>query len=247
MPLTTFAAGRLFGARHGTGRPWVLALHGWSRSHRDFDAVLDGLDALALDLPGFGAAPAPPQGWSTAEYGRWIAPVLDEMAQPVVVLGHSFGGRVAVHLGAAASERVAALVLSGVPLVDPAGTSRRRPPAAFRAGRALYRAGLIGDARMAALRHRHGSPDYRASAGVMREVLVKAVGEDGRYGPVLGSYGGPVELVWGQADTAAPVGMARAAAEAYPQANLQILGGVDHFTPQHAPDAIRAALDRHRR
>ncbi|HZD66295.1 MAG TPA: hypothetical protein VE152_09375, partial [Acidimicrobiales bacterium] len=62
--LKAYDAGRLFGTRTGTGPAWVLALHGWRRSHRDFDAVLGGrsgppVDAVALDLPGFGATPAP--------------------------------------------------------------------------------------------------------------------------------------------------------------------------------------------
>ena len=80
MPLSTFAGGRLVGVRHGTDRPWMLALHGWRRDHHDFDEVLAGLDAIALDLPGFGAAAAPPEGWDTADYAEWILPVLDEMA-----------------------------------------------------------------------------------------------------------------------------------------------------------------------
>ena len=82
--LKAFAAGRVFGASSGTGPPWVLALHGWRRSHRDFDAVLDGVAAIALDLPGFGATPQPPEPWSTRQYAEWIAPVLDELAPGAV-------------------------------------------------------------------------------------------------------------------------------------------------------------------
>ncbi|MDP9388251.1 MAG: alpha/beta hydrolase, partial [Actinomycetota bacterium] len=115
--LKAFAGGRLFGVAHGSGPASVLALHGWGRSAADFDAALAGLDAVALDLPGFGATPPPPQAWGGAEYAAAVAPVLDEMAPPVVVLGHSFGGRVAVHLAASRPPLVAGLVLAGVPLV----------------------------------------------------------------------------------------------------------------------------------
>src|SRR5439155_12318690 len=54
--LTAFDNGRLFGAVSGTKPPWVLALHGWRRTHQDFDAVIGAVmgnavvDALALDL-----------------------------------------------------------------------------------------------------------------------------------------------------------------------------------------------------
>jgi pimeloyl-ACP methyl ester carboxylesterase len=151
VPLTSFAGGTLFGVRHGQGRPWVLALHGWQRSHRDFDTVLDGFDAIALDLPGFGATPAPPAAWSTAEYAAAMVPVLDEMAETVVVLGHSFGGRVSVHLAAAHPDRIGAQVLTGVPLTR-TPEPRRRAPWPFLAGRALHRAHLVSDRRMERIR-----------------------------------------------------------------------------------------------
>jgi pimeloyl-ACP methyl ester carboxylesterase len=240
MPLTTFAGGRLFGVRYGTDDPWVLALHGWQRSHRDFSAVLDGIAAVALDLPGFGVAPPPPEGWATADYAQWLTPVLDEMSEQVVVLGHSFGGRVAVHLAVARPDRVAAMVLTGVPLTRPPGARPARAPVPFRVARALHAAGLVGAARMEAMRHRYGSADYRAASGVMRDVLVKAVNED--YLDELCRFRGPVEMVWGEDDTTAPVAAARLAESTCPGAHLTVLPSVDHFTPTRAPGALRSAL-----
>ena len=107
--LKAFAGGNLFGATTGSGRPWVLALHGWRRTHVDFDAVVGGpdpLDAVALDLPGFGVSPEPPEGWGAEDYASFVSAVLDEMVDRVVVIGHSFGGRVAVHLAANHPDRV---------------------------------------------------------------------------------------------------------------------------------------------
>src|SRR5690349_2241588 len=130
------------------------------RTRRDFDTVLEGLDGVAVDLPGFGASAPPPAPWTTAEYAEWLAPVVDELAAPAVVVGHSFGGRVAVHLALCRPERIGALVLTGVPLLRDPGRPRRRVPLGFRVARALYRRGLVPEARMEALRRRHGSADY---------------------------------------------------------------------------------------
>jgi pimeloyl-ACP methyl ester carboxylesterase len=242
--LKTFGGGRLFGASFGNGQPWVLALPGWTRTHRDFDGVLDGLDAIALDLPGFGAAPPPPQAWSTAEYAEYVVPVLDDLAPGAVLLGHSFGGRLAVHLAATHPEKVGAMVLSGVPLVASPGTRRRRSPLAFRVGRSLHRRGLIGEARMEALRQRYGSSDYRAATGVMRDVLVKAVNET--YEASLAAFPGPIELVWGVDDDQVPLATAEAAAAVCADATLTRCSGVGHFVPLRAPDALKAAVERHR-
>jgi len=237
--LKAFAGGRLFGALHGNPPPRVLALHGWGRTSRDFDAVLAGLDAVALDLPGFGASPVPPEAWGAAEYAAAVAAAVDE---PVVVVGHSFGGRVAVHLAATRPELVRALVLTGVPLLRPPGAVRRKPARLFRLARALHRRGLVGDGRMEALRQRYGSADYRAAQGIMRAVHVRAVNET--YESQLGALRCPVELVWGEGDADVPLSVASAAAELVPGATVTVLPGVAHLVPTAAPADLRAAIDR---
>ena len=245
--LTAFDNGRLFGAVSGAGRPWVLALHGWRRTHRDFDAVLAGVGALALDLPGFGASPPPPEGWGGAEYAKAVTAVLPDMADRVVVLGHSFGGRVAVHLAAAEPDRIAAVVLTGVPLLRPPGTGSGgplKPALGYRIGRALHARRLLSDDRMERLRQKYGSEDYRLATGVMRAVHVRAVNET--YEEQLGRITCPVELVWGDDDTAAPLAVAEAAANLLHDARVTVVPGAGHLTPLTAPDALASALERHR-
>ena len=245
--LKTFAGGRLFGAGYGTEVPWVLALPGWERTHRDFDVVLAALDAIALDLPGFGAAPAPPEAWTTRQYADYVAPVLDDMAPRIVVVGHSFGGRVATHLAAAHPDRVAAQVLTGVPALTapPNDTAKKRQAFALRAAKALRRAGIVSDHRIEQLRRKHGSADYRRASGVMRDVLVKAVNEN--YGSALAAFGGPIELIWGRDDDQAPLAGAAAAAHRFSETtSLQVLDGVGHFVPHDRPDALIAAIERRR-
>lgn len=238
MALRTFCDGRIFGERAGDS-PRVLALHGWGRDHRDWSGALSGLDALVLDLPGFGASPPPPEPWGSAEYAAALEPVLDELIDPAVVVGHSFGGTVALQLAASAPERVGALVLSGVPLAR--RRAGARPRLGFRAVRALHRAGVVGEQRMESARQRYGSDDYRRAEGVMRSVLVKAVAED--YDEVLATIECPVELVWGVDDSAAPIEGARWAATRLRRADLTELSG-DHFACFAQPAELRAAVER---
>lgn len=241
--LTTLLGGRAFAERFGQEPAAVVALHGWGRTRQDWQATLDGFDALALDLPGFGATPAPETGWSTAEYAAWVGEILADLDRPVLV-GHSFGGRIAVQVAAASPELVRGLVLTGVPLLRP--KTRSRPPLGFRVVRALHRAGLVGDQRMEALRRKRGSADYNAAQGVMREVLVKAVNED--YTDELDAirvHRVPVAMVWGEHDTAATVETARLAQELLgDSAELVVVPGSAHLLDPPLVEEIRAAIER---
>jgi pimeloyl-ACP methyl ester carboxylesterase len=268
--LTSFDGGRLFGQLYGTSGPRVLALHGWRRDHRDFAAVLSGvapkptgtplervaadpelpgepLNAIALDLPGFGATPEPEGSWGSDEYAAAVAQVISEMAAPVVVLGHSFGGRVAVKLAAAHPAQVAGVLLTGAPLFPADPGARRRPPLKLRLARQAAKTGLVSEERLEALRQRYGSADYREASPRMRGVLVQALREEreSAYSAALRAISCPVELVWGELDTAAPPRVARQiVADLEAPSNLVICPGVGHLTPLLVPGELRAALER---
>ena len=240
MALKSVANG-VFAETHGSWPPRVVALHGWGRRGADFDRALQGLDAIAIDLPGFGASPGPAVATGARGYADLLRPVIADLPEPPVLVGHSFGGRVAVSL--AAAMPVKALVLTGVPLI------RRDAPASpqlgFRLLRWAHRIGLLSSERMERERRRRGSEDYRAAQGVMRDVLVTTVHES--YEPELRALAAPVKLVWGAADSEVPAGVADEALailrSAGTTAELTILDGVGHHVPTVAPDALRRAID----
>ncbi len=217
-----------------------MALHGWGRSRSDYAAMLAllGEPALAVDLPGFGLSAPPPWPWTPKDYAAFFAErLLATLAAPVVVVGHSFGGRVAVHLAASCPEAVGALVLTGVPLFREPNAAR--PVLAYRVVRALSRSGLIGERRLEAARRRYGSADYRNAEGVMREVLVASLAASDD--DAVASVRCPVALVWGARDTAAPLSVAERAQVAFRRAHLEVLDD-DHFVPLHHPEAMAQAI-----
>ncbi|MGH8914615.1 MAG: alpha/beta fold hydrolase [Acidimicrobiia bacterium] len=243
MALRAFADGALFAEAIGDGPPRVLALHGWGRRGADYRHALAGMDALAVDLPGFGASPVPVEAQGADGYAQAIAPILDEFETPPVVVGHSFGGRVAVCLSAANPSRIKGLVLTASPLVR--STRGRRPSLGYRVIRSLNRARIVSDARMEQVRQRQGSPDYRAAGGVMRDVLVKVVNES--YEPQLRALRLPVVLLWGAEDREVPVAVAETAMRLIRgsggAAELEVLPGVGHLVPTEAPDDLRRVVE----
>lgn len=242
MALRSLVNGSLFAEAVGVGQPRVLALHGWGRRGSDFSHSLAGFGALAMDLPGFGATPAPQTPIGAREYASLLLPVLDEFDAPPLVVGHSFGGRVAVCLAAEYPGRVAGLLVTGSPLLRLAPA--KNPPLAYRLARRLNKYGLVSDGSIEAMKKKRGSADYRAASGVMRDVLVKVVNEE--YRDELSRLAGPIHLLWGSEDREVPVVVARESARLVTEsggiASVEVVEGVGHMLPIQDPDSLRNAV-----
>ncbi len=241
MALKAFSGGAVFAEVTGTGSPRVLALHGWGRSSSDFRTVLSGIGAVAVDFPGFGSSPPPSSGWGSAEYGEAIRDVWSAFDEPPVVVAHSFGGRVAVHIAQELPMR--SLVLIGVPLIRPRNTNQ--PATAYRVARRLHRLGVLSDGRMEAFRQKYGSADYRATSGVMREVFVRVVNET--YDEQLDRLTIPVRMLWGANDSAAPLEQAQIAyrrlADRGADVELRVLDGVGHHVMAERPQVVTDLIE----
>jgi pimeloyl-ACP methyl ester carboxylesterase len=236
--LSAFADGTLFGERTGDEPVRLVALHGWRKNHADLSAVVDGFDAVALDLPGFGATPEPTEVWGAHDYAASVIRVLEQMPEPVVLFGHSFGGRVALCVAADRPDVVKALVLTGVPLIRRPGTAK--PPLAFRLAKFANKVGLLSDRRMEQERQKRGSEDYRAATGLMRDIFVKLVNES--YEAEMRQVKCPVTMVWGENDTAAGLWQAKEASGLFADSDLVVVPGGSHWLTNENPEPLREAI-----
>lgn len=103
--------------RTGSGPP-LLLLHGFTGSSAEWAALLPALAPLrtviAVDLIGHGrsSAPADPARYTMEHCVADVLALLDALGLARAdVLGYSMGGRVALHVAAAAPERVGSLIL----------------------------------------------------------------------------------------------------------------------------------------
>lgn len=243
--LRAFGDGKLFGEPYGDGPYSVVWLHGWARRGADFAAAAkelerEGFSSVALDLPGFGSSPPPEEMCGARGYAAALVPILHEISnEPVVLVGHSFGGRIATALAAEHPEMVRAIVLTGVPLLRGAGS--KRSPVRYRLVRWLHDRSLVSDARMEAARQRHGSADYRRAQGVMRDVLVVTVNES--YEDELSRIRVPVLMLWGQDDRDIPSeGATRAMSLLTSAHTMRLIEGVGHMLPVEAPHELAVSV-----
>lgn len=101
----------------GSGRPVVLLLHGMAGAGNTFGAVFDQLGASARvvvpDLLGFGGSMLPPGAVSGEDHLDALDGMLEALGlgeAPLVVVGHSMGGPLALRFAARHSDQVRTVV-----------------------------------------------------------------------------------------------------------------------------------------
>ncbi|HIE28762.1 TPA: alpha/beta hydrolase, partial [Candidatus Poribacteria bacterium] len=193
----------------------VVLLHGWGGQALSFKPVFDFLmksyKVYVLDLPGFGRSSIPPHTWGTFDYASFVSKVFAELRiTEAHIIGHSFGGRIAIVLAANFSELVNKLILVNSAGIRPKRTVRYYTFITIaKIGKILLSPkiwGKYGEQIKNALYNLVGSEDYR-NAGELRDVLVKVVNEDLRN--LLPKIEVPTLLVWGGKDKKTPISYAK--------------------------------------
>lgn len=90
----------IFYEEHGTGTNYVLLLHGWGQSHAFWNNLTETLSGkyhlFVIDLPGFGFSKEPPKVWNLSDYAQFIHEFIIKIGiKNPIIIGHSFGGRIA--------------------------------------------------------------------------------------------------------------------------------------------------------
>jgi len=252
--------------------PAVVLLHGASGNLRDmtFDLAgrLDGrYRVLAFDRPGLGySQPLNTRGESPRQQARHMAKVLDELGvRRAVVLGHSYGGAVAMAWALERPDQVAAVVsLSGATMPWPGGLGAWYSIASSRIGGATVvpllvnsidpsNADSIGARLFAPNALPEGYIDYVGVDLVLRSETIRTNARQvntlkGHLQEMSQAYPDlriPVEVVHGSADGTVPAAVhAQPMTQLLPNARLSLLPGIGHM-PHHAATAdVVAAVDR---
>lgn len=246
----------------------VLLVHGLgNNAHRDWEKVVSALavdfHVVALDLPGFGASPGAPEGYSFLTLGRVLAEVAQQTApgQRVHVVGHSLGGAVSLYFAHAHADKVERLVL-----VDAAGILLKMVFAQHITSLRTRQVGIAPlDSLLKGLSERVNSVrrlvfndlDNRfdfsrwlaQNPGVRNTLL-------GRYTQVEAGLGlvehdftaairettAPTTVIWGRDDPIAPLRTGRLLAERMPDARLKVIDGVGHTPMLESPETFKRLL-----
>ncbi|GHV34162.1 alpha/beta hydrolase [Synergistales bacterium] len=233
----------------------VVFLHGWGVDYSYFLPVMERIKetmrVCALDLPGFGASEEPPAAWGVDDYADFVLSFLaDRGVKSAVLIGHSFGGRIAIKLAARRETDRAGLEIPKIILIDSAGirpqktTMRKIKGIFYKTVKRILSINIIQKKYPEILekwRMKNGSSDYRNASPLMRECLVKVVSEE--LTPCLPFISCPTLLVWGENDTATPLDDARVMERLIPDAGLVVLRGAGHYSFLEQSGIFGRALD----
>ena len=223
---------------HGKGKCLVF-LHGWGGEIASFQGLADRLFSefrvVLIDLYGFGKTPHPPFALTVGGYAAGVRELLGELGvENAVLVGHSFGGRVAMRL--AANDRN----FAGVVLIDSAGILPRRG-IKYRLRVAAYKIAK----RLKLKTLPKGSEDYRKLSGVMKQTFLNVVNESSEKDAC--SISAPTLLLWGSRDKETPLYMCRRLNKLIKGSECVVMEGCGHFAYLEKADLTYRILRAFRR
>ena len=254
MPLITVDNRSISLDVRGSGGATVLFIHGIGPGGVIWDLVTQGLAetsrALVLDLPGFGASALGDLSGDVDDAATLVHRVLHTNGQtdPLIVVGHAYGGLVALNFAARFPGHVSRLVLVSTAGFDrnPAATLERRDAVQSNgwdaaAADAWLRAGLVED-----LAEAHLEAMREQAAEVNADLIAACLASSARrvFLEVAGDINVPSLLVHGSDDPFVTDDDLQILAARMSGAEVFTLSGVGHWPSLEAPDELRAELVR---
>ncbi len=211
---------------YSSGNTNIIFLHGWGADSSSFLWLKDKLQNFSLhfaNLDGFGGQSAPDDPSIVGYAQRLHNYIIGNSLQNVILVGHSFGGRVAI-------EYASKYPLHGLVLVDSAGLKPRFSLKKklkiwhYKIIKKLVNLGAVKEQKLA----KFGSPDYKSCDEKLKKVLTTAVNYDQT--PLLGKITAPTLIYWGKNDADTPLYMAKKLNKKIKGSGLVVVEGAGHFS-----------------
>lgn len=217
----------------GQGAP-LVSLHGAGgmRISRAHALLAEQSRVIAFEVPGFGHSPPNERSQSMPELARTMAQAMANLGlERFNLMGHSFGGTLALWLAVQQPERIQALVLVAPAAIRPAGERPRR--------------GLSPEERMALL---YAHPERQAPMPppdpailAKQQALVSRVSGPARDETLESRLPGlqiPVLVLFGTLDRVIPPEMGRLYCEKLPNCHLVLVYDAGHAIDADRPEAF---------
>lgn len=218
----------------------LLFLHGWRANAHIWAPVIahlstDHMTYYLLDLPGFGTSETPKHPFTTHDYAEVVRAVITKLnLKNLTLVGHSFGGRIALALAAAHPNLLKKLILINSAGISKNTTKKKLVRTAARIVKPFFKPSWMQGLR-AKIYKKIGSEDYLETPE-LQATFQNIIDED--LTPLLSKIQHPTHLIWGEDDTQTPVEDAHTMKREIPNATLTILKNTGHFTFLDQPEKV---------
>ena len=230
----------------------IIILHGWGLSGKKFSPLVaalkkKGYTVFAPDLPGFGSSAVPSHPYDLSDYAIFLQSFCEKnkLKKPILI-GHSFGGRVALRYTAAHDTDVTAMILSGTPGYSPVKQWKWVISwTGAKIGNIVASLPIIKtyqDRIRAWYYWKIGARDFYRASGVMRDTF-KHVIQDSLEKYMVQIHI-PTLLLWGEEDILVPVYIAKHMQQTIDTSVLQTVAHADHCIPYVQPDVFADHVDQ---
>ena len=217
-------------AQVNSNNPNICFLHGWGGESNNWKNISKEFESIAIDIPGFGKSVPFEQSGPPEFYAEYLVELIPDSVE--VIVGHSFGGTVAVHLSQLKNYKK--IVVIGSPLIR--SPLQETPFSLFNLYKFFNKFNIISDQRMEKIKKKYGSDDYKNANKNLRDTLIKAVNHN--MSEILPKLNTHVQLVYGELDTIAPLENGKIADRLIPNSELTVLPKENHFCLNSSKDKI---------
>ena len=221
----------------------VLFLHGWRSDSTLWEPAMitlgeSGYAVYALDLPGFGYSQYPDKDFGVIEYAEIVRKFIIKFnLAPVMLVGHSFGGRISIKLAAKEPELISKIVL-----VDSAGFIDNGFARKFKGGTAKVLKPLFKISGFKYLKPKvykiMNADDYLATPKLTGS-YIKIIKED--LSSDMTKIEKPTLLFWGDRDETTPLTYATRMRLLIKDSQLEVTSG-GHFSFLDSPQQFQNSL-----
>lgn len=224
----------------------LLVLHGWGGSYNSWLQfrklmVNKGISVIIPDLPGFGKSDKFSKVWTLDDYIDFVLEFTNKLGlEKFYLLGHSFGGRLAIKLAAKYPKKVKKLILVGSAGVKAEQTLKQQ---AFfilvKIGKFIFSApGLkwLQPLIIKLLTYLGVAKDYYKLDGTMRETFKNVINED--LFPYLSKIKAETLIIWGKGDRIVPLEYGRLIKKEISRSRLEIIDNARHGVHLQTPEKL---------
>ncbi len=225
----------------GEGSPFLI-LHGWGSNSERWAPVAElisknGFKVIVPDLPGFGKSDALTAPWNMNNYINWLEGFVKDLnLRDFYLMGHSFGGALAVKLAIKHPQDVKELFLVAAASVRKRTVKKSAYKTVSSLAKNFSFLPFYGFFRKAFYKFIIRKSDYPYVEGVMKETFKNVIFED--LSQFTGFIRTPTVIIWGDKDKSTPVEDAYFMNKKIKNSKLVIISGAGHILNRECPEVL---------